>query len=41
MFRKWEKSHKYGYKYGYGAYLVEETELYRIGDYIDSEGNYK
>ena len=37
VFRKWEKSHKYGYS----AYLVKETELYRIGDYIDSEGNYK
>lgn len=35
--RKWEKSHGYGYS----AYLVKETELYRIGDYIDSNGNYK
>lgn len=41
VFRKWEKSHKYGYKYEYRAYLVKETELYRIGDYINSEGNYK
>ena len=37
VFRKWEKLHGYGYR----AYLVEETELYRIGDYIDYEGNYK
>lgn len=37
VFRKWEKSHKYGYR----AYLVKQTELYRVGDYIDSEGNYK
>lgn len=37
VFRKWEKSHGYGYS----AYLVKETELYRIGDYIDSNGNYK
>lgn len=37
VFRKWEKSHGYGYR----AYVLKETELYRIGDYIDSEGNYK
>lgn len=37
VFRKWEKSHKYGCR----AYLVKQTELYRVGDYIDSEGNYK
>lgn len=37
VFRKWEKS----YGYGYRVYLVQETEQYRIGDYIDSEGNYK
>ena len=37
VFRKWEKSHGYGYRF----YLVEETEQYRVGDYIDSEGNYK
>lgn len=34
VFRKWEKSHGYGYRYGYKAYLVQETEQYRIGDYI-------
>ena len=37
VLRKWEKSHGYGYR----AYLVQETKQYRIGDYIDSEGNYK
>ena len=31
------KSHGYGYR----AYLVQETKQYRIGDYIDSDGNYK
>ena len=39
VLRKWEKSHGYGY--GYRAYLVQETKQYRIGDYIDSDGNYK
>lgn len=34
VFRKWEKSHGYGYRYGYKAYLVQETERYRIGDYV-------
>lgn len=34
VFRKWEKSHGYGYRYGYEAYLVQETERYRIGDYV-------
>ena len=38
VFRKWEKSHGYGYRYGYKAYLVQETERYRIGDYIDKQG---
>lgn len=37
VFRKWEKLHGYGYR----EYVLKETELYRIGDYIDSEGNYK
>lgn len=37
VFREWEKSHGYGYR----VYLVQETERYRIGDYIDSDGNYK
>lgn len=34
VFRKWEKSHGYGYRYGYKAYLVQETEQYRICDYV-------
>ena len=37
VFQAWEKRH--GYENS--AYVVMETEQYRIGDYIDSEGNYK
>lgn len=38
VFRKWENSHGYGYR---AYYSVQETKRYRIGDYIDSDGNYK
>lgn len=37
VFRAWEKRHRYECR----AYVVYETKTYRIGDYIDSEGNYK
>lgn len=37
VFRKWEKRHSYECN----QYIVEETKSYRIGDYIDSKGNYK
>lgn len=37
VFQAWEK--RYGYENR--AYVVMETEQYRIGDYIDSDGNYK
>lgn len=33
VFRKWEK--RYGYECN--AYIVEETQLYRISDYIDKQ----
>ena len=37
VFQEWEKGHGYENR----AFVVMETEQYRIGDYIDSEGNYK
>ena len=37
VFQAWEKEHGYENR----AFVVMETEQYRIGDYIDSEGNYK
>lgn len=37
VFQEWEKEHGYENR----AFVVMETEQYRIGDYIDSEGNYK
>lgn len=37
VFQEWEKRHGYENR----AFVVMETEQYRIGDYIDSEGNYK
>lgn len=37
VFQAWKKEH--GYENS--AFVVMETEQYRIGDYIDSNGNYK
>lgn len=37
VFQEWEKRHGYENR----AWVVRETKMCRIGDYIDSEGNYK
>ena len=37
VFQAWEKGHGYENR----AFVVMETEQYRIGDHIDSDGNYK
>jgi hypothetical protein len=37
VFQAWEKRHGYENR----VWVVQETKAYRIGDYIDSDGNYK
>ena len=37
VFQAWEKRHGYENR----VWVVQETKEYRIGDYIDSDGNYK
>lgn len=37
VFQAWEKRHCYENR----VWVVQETKAYRIGDYIDSDGNYK
>lgn len=37
VFQAWEKRHGYENR----VWVVQEIKAYRIGDYIDSDGNYK